>query len=571
MPVLDRELSVADAADSVARVVEYIFERYPHTARNAGRHDFDGRLPDVTSVSAAELERLRADVRRHADALGESPDPELRADLDASERWLDHERFRVLDLPDGYPGPLDWLAEADVWSYLRSSYAPLPDRLEVLQTHLLSVPGFLEQAAQTLAARLPAGERLRSIEQARARAADITSISAAVAAATLKPAPSTLLAAATAAAAACEEFATAVEATAPASGRLGPDLLAELLRTREGIEHPLADLLLEAEDEVGSTTSALDSAAARLGVSNRLDAYALVANEVSDASVVESMLAILERLEQFWADADVVPMRAVNPLEVQLVPWNPGGLLGVFFQLSSPHERPRRPHILYVPEPPNDPRYERVSLRRQYCNDAMLEVIAVHEAFPGHYLHAEAVMSVQSVMRTCIRRATAFSEGWAHYAEELAIDVGLADDRPLIEIAQLKSALEAATRLLIFLSIHMGRWSFAQAVDRAAELNGWSSERAAHEVLGATSMPDPAMYTLGKLRIREWRRATVDTSKESLKEFHGRLLQCGFGPLTTVWRYYLDGQRSSTSSSVWPEGWPARGGQTPNDKLSATP
>jgi len=53
------------------------------------------------------------------------------------------------------------------------------------------------------------------------------------------------------------------------------------------------------------------------------------------------------------------------------------------------------------------------------------------------------------------------------------------------------------------------------------------------------------MYTLGKLRIRRWRAlAGVGDSGPELKTFHDRLMRCGSAPLSTVWRYYLDGQRT---------------------------
>jgi uncharacterized protein (DUF885 family) len=181
----------------------------------------------------------------------------------------------------------------------------------------------------------------------------------------------------------------------------------------------------------------------------------------------------------------------------------------------------------------------------------MLEVIAVHEASPGHYVHTEASFRGPSVIRTCIPCSAGFPEGWAHYAEELAVEHGLAHERPLVEVAQLKSALEAATRLLIFLSVHMGRWNFAEAVGRATVICDWSPERAAREVLVAVSDAEMAMYTLGKLRIRQWRRtAAGGTTRRELKRFHDRILQCGYAPLATVWQYYLDGQRQPRQSET---------------------
>jgi hypothetical protein len=247
----------------------------------------------------------------------------------------------------------------------------------------------------------------------------------------------------------------------------------------------------------------------------------------------------------FWIRQDVMPMYVVNGLEI--VPARVAGEAFVEFVLAGPLAPVRQPHVLHVPEPPDSAGTAAAGVRREYLNDPMLEVIAVHEAFPGHYVHVEASLLGPSVMRTCIPSFPAFTEGWAHYVEELAIERGLSDGRPLVRVAQLKAALEAAMRLLVYLSVHMRRWTFTAAAEQAAALCDWSPERAAREVLVVTADPAGAMYTLGKLHIRRWRRA-VGTTDAELRHFHDRLLRCGAAPLSTAWRYYLDGQRHGSSA-----------------------
>jgi uncharacterized protein (DUF885 family) len=356
---------------------------------------------------------------------------------------------------------------------------------------------------------------------------------------------------ASAAAAACEDFARAVEGTAPARALFGPELLGGFLRAVEGIDHPVTDLLEEAQAEVDSVMSALALVAGKLGLEHRQRAYKLMTDRVSDGSVLDSLRSTIQRVKDFWIQTDVVSVETVHPLEVRRAPWAPAGAAGVEFAISGRLEQARQSHVLYVPELPGPVANRRTSVRRQYLNDPMLEVIAVHEAFAGHYVHTEASFRGPSVIRTCIPCSAGFPEGWAHYAEELAVEHGLADGRPLVEVAQLRSALEAATRLLVFLSVHMGRWTFAEAVGRAVLICDWSQERAAREVLVATSDPETAMYALGKLRIREWRRtAAVGTTGRELKSFHDRILRCGYAPLATVWQYYLDGHRHRQSAST---------------------
>jgi uncharacterized protein (DUF885 family) len=183
-----------------------------------------------------------------------------------------------------------------------------------------------------------------------------------------------------------------------------------------------------------------------------------------------------------------------------------------------------------------------------YLNAPMLEMLAVHETYAGHYLQVETASTGPSVIRNSILWFSGFTEGWAHYVEELAVEQGLAADRPLVEIAQLRFALEAASRLLVYYSVHSGRWTFAQACERASTINSWSSDRARREVVETVSNARPAMYALGKLRIREWRRtAALGTSRQDLSAFHHRLMRCGSAPLSTVRRYLVDGQHAATA------------------------
>src|SRR5262249_39983522 len=148
----------------------------------------------------------------------------------------------------------------------------------------------------------------------------------------------------------------------------------------------------------------------------------------------------------------------------------------VEFRVSAPLEPVRPPHVMFLPEPstghptgpltghPTGAGQAPSPVRRQFLNDPMLEVLAVHEGYAGHYLHAEATARGPSVIGSCFPWIAGFAEGWAQYAEELAVEHGLADGRPLVEVAQLRSALESAARLVAFLSMHTRQVTFATAV-----------------------------------------------------------------------------------------------------------
>jgi hypothetical protein len=524
------------AAASVSAVVDYVFRQYPNVARRAGAHEYDARLPLVAPRSVAEIDDLRATLSSFVDTEG---DPEVRADVAAAVQVLEHERFFLAELGHVHLGPLEWLAECDVAVYLRRPYAPLAERVAALRAHLAQLPEFLRRAEGTLPDRLPAGERLQGVEQARARAAGLRNVVDVLARQHPELTGPDVEAAASAAAAACDDFAAAVAATAPGRGCLGPDLVAEYLRAAEGIDRPAQDLLDEAEAEVAAVVAALDSVAGRCGAGNRREAMALLASQVADESIMDTFRSVLARAADFWARQDIISMPVAHPVDVRH-PDQPG-TAAVTFDPSGRLARPGLPDIVYLPELPDSAGPGGMNPRRQLLNDPMLELIAVHEVVAGHHAHLSAVRSGPSVIRACVPWFAACTEGWAHYTEELAVEHGLAEGRPLVEVAQLTFALEAATRLLVFLSVHMGRMRFGQAADLAATLCGWSAEQAAREVLTVASDHFGAMYTLGKLRIREWRHAEgLRTGSSGLKPFHDRITRAGSLPLAAVRDHYRD-------------------------------
>ncbi|MGH3761747.1 DUF885 family protein [Actinophytocola sp.] len=525
--------------DSVAGVVEHVFERYPQVGRRAGRHDLDGRLPTIEPPDLSEMDRMLTAASAGLDALPADADPELRADLGVAVQVLTDERFGIADLGRVHRGPNGWLAETDVSLYLRGNHAPFADRLAALEQHLAGIPSFLDSAAGTLGSRLPAGERISGIENARARAAGIRDLAGQLVTERPELAGGRLTGLADDASAACTRFADAVAATAPASAVFGPDRLAGYLMAAEGVDRPVDELLDETDVEVRRIVARLDELATRLGAGDRRQAYELMSEQVPDGPVVDTLERIVDRLRMFWADQDVVTISSRNGLEIRRARESASSA-EVVFDIGGPLEVVPQPHILQVPEP-RDTRESRVL--RDYLNEPMLEMIAVHEVFPGHYLHYEATPPTASVIRRCVPWFPGATEGWAHYAEALAVERGLADGRPLVEVAALRFQLEAAARSLAFLSIHSGRWRFGDAVTTVATLCGWSAERATREVLVVVADPTGAMYTLGRLCLGRWRvLAGVGDTEADLKAFHDRLIRCGSAPLSTVWRYYLDGQ-----------------------------
>jgi uncharacterized protein (DUF885 family) len=167
------------------------------------------------------------------------------------------------------------------------------------------------------------------------------------------------------------------------------------------------------------------------------------------------------------------------------------------------------------------------------------EVVAFHEAVPGHHLQLSRLQLLTALPALQRQRSLAvFSEGWGLYAEQLAEETGLyADARGLL--GSISSSLMRAARLVVDTGIHAFGWSRERALDYMAEHVPLPRAFLAAEIDRYVVMPGQALaYLTGKLeilRIREDARKRLGPAF-SLPAFHGAVLDHGSLPMPTLAR-----------------------------------
>jgi uncharacterized protein (DUF885 family) len=168
-----------------------------------------------------------------------------------------------------------------------------------------------------------------------------------------------------------------------------------------------------------------------------------------------------------------------------------------------------------------------------------LRTLTHHEATPGHHLQVSLAQESEAI--PLIRRFggySAYSEGWALYAEQLADELGMYQDRPLERAGMLQSFLFRATRLVVDTGLHAKRWSREQATDYFLKTTGIARGRGQNEIDRYTVWPGQATsYKIGHttwVRLREEARAKLG-DRFDLKQFHQVLLE-GAVPLTVLER-----------------------------------
>lgn len=166
---------------------------------------------------------------------------------------------------------------------------------------------------------------------------------------------------------------------------------------------------------------------------------------------------------------------------------------------------------------------------------AGIVVTALHEAYPGHHLQITTATYHPDKLRHLFGTSV-FIEGWALYCEEMMWEQGFYSD-PKSRLLQLKDTLWRACRVIIDVSLHTGKMSFAEAVKFLVKEARLEEVNALAEVRRYCQTPtQPMSYLLGKKLILELRHGYEQRAGKdfNLRKFHDQLLSHGSIPVKYV-------------------------------------
>jgi len=169
---------------------------------------------------------------------------------------------------------------------------------------------------------------------------------------------------------------------------------------------------------------------------------------------------------------------------------------------------------------------------RSLIND---EAIAYHEGIPGHHMQRSVQQQLKGLPQFRIHGGgfTAYTEGWALYAEQLGKDVGFYQD-PVSDYGRLSSELFRAVRLVVDTGIHSQGWTREQVVALFEKTQSLQGPEIQSETDRYIAWPGQALaYKIGQLKFIELReRAKKELGpKFDLRAFHDEMLSAGTLPL----------------------------------------
>ncbi len=190
----------------------------------------------------------------------------------------------------------------------------------------------------------------------------------------------------------------------------------------------------------------------------------------------------------------------------------------------------------YVPGSPDGKRPGRVVVAVADPTSRTLvldEAVAYHEGVPGHHNQISVAQQLRGLPKFRLRGFySAYTEGWALYAEQLGKEVGFYQD-PVSDYGRLNSELFRAVRLVVDTGIHDQGWTRQQVIDYM-HANDVNDALAQTETDRYIAWPGQALaYKMGQLKIRELRERTKQQlgPRFDIKAFHDEILDGGALPL----------------------------------------
>jgi uncharacterized protein (DUF885 family) len=232
---------------------------------------------------------------------------------------------------------------------------------------------------------------------------------------------------------------------------------------------------------------------------------------------------LLARFESILRDAQersksVFDLTPKAPVEVRREPAFTEKTAAAHY--TGPAKDGSRPGIFWAPLP--GPKFEMATMR----------TLVYHEGVPGHHFQIALQRETESLPR--YRRdgvfggGSAFAEGWALYAEQLAAENNWYDGDIVGHLGQLNDELFRARRLVVDTGLHAMKWTRQQAIDYGIPPS---------EVERYVVWPGQACsYKVGQLKILELRAQAKAAlgDKFEIKKFHNLVLQTGNVPLAVL-------------------------------------
>ena len=186
-----------------------------------------------------------------------------------------------------------------------------------------------------------------------------------------------------------------------------------------------------------------------------------------------------------------------------------------------------------VSPPPSNWGEDRVRSFLEEYNQHMLQVLTIHEAYPGHYVQLEYSNRCPSLIRRVLQSGV-FIEGWAVYTEQMMLDQGYGDGNLALRLNQLKFYLRAVANTILDHKMHCTTMTddeaYAFLTDGAYQSEGEARLKIIRAKQSSTQLSTYFVGRMAHYRLRQQIQRELG-DKFELGRFHEAVLDHGSVPM----------------------------------------
>jgi uncharacterized protein (DUF885 family) len=330
---------------------------------------------------------------------------------------------------------------------------------------------------------------------------------------------------------------------AKASFRLGRDRFEQKLKLEEGVGLSAERLLTIALRELNEVQEEFRSVAGKVGGDDPVETWRLAKDKHPAAgtlvAVAQQQLAALQEFLQRQA---IVTVPEAEPV---IVAPSPDFYRWAFASMWTPgpfESKPSRAYYYLTDVERGWPAERQQEHMRDFAEPVLWHT-TIHEVLPGHFLQYLHLRQVDSKVRKSTLFAPAsFTEGLAHYCEQMMIEAGFRRGEPAIRLGQLSEALVRLARFVVAIRLHCEDLSVEQGVRFFRDEAYLEEANARREAERGTFDPMYLVYSIGKLMMLKLRRDYKEQlgGRFALRTFHDALLTQGNAPFWAHRRLLLN-------------------------------
>lgn len=250
------------------------------------------------------------------------------------------------------------------------------------------------------------------------------------------------------------------------------------------------------------------------------------------AELLQNTRATVAGIKQFIREHDILTLPDPDTCQIIEMPEFRRGN-SIAYMENAPPLDPKGASLYAVSPPPSDWDAAKVKSYLEEYNEHMLQILTIHEAYPGHYVQIEYANRNPSLIRRILSSGV-YIEGWAVYTEQMMLDQGYGGGDLRLRLMQLKFYLRAVVNAILDHKMHCQRMTDDEAmklmVDGAFQSEGEARLKVIRAKQSSTQLSTYFVGRMAQYRLRQSVERELG-DKFVLGRYHEAVLQEGSIPV----------------------------------------